>query len=287
MCTISGGADSDIILDICTRLDVDKIVDYVWFDTGVEFQATKRHLDYLEKRYDITIKRYRPKKAVPLATREYGQPFISKYASEMISRLQRHNFKWEDRPFEELYSEYPKCKIALMWWCNTNKVAGKFNIERNKYLKEFMVANPPTFPISNKCCLYAKKNVSKELTKNMGYELIITGIRKAEGGIRASAYKTCFSFGDKEDNYRPIFWYTNEDKKCYEEHFNIVHSECYTKYELKRTGCACCPYGKSFEFELQVCKENEPMLYKAVSNIFKDSYEYQKSYDEFKKQCRK
>lgn len=31
-CSISGGADSDIVMDIITKLDKDKKVKYVWFD---------------------------------------------------------------------------------------------------------------------------------------------------------------------------------------------------------------------------------------------------------------
>ena len=41
VCTISGGADSDIVLDICTKCDKDNKIDYVWFDTGLEYQAPK------------------------------------------------------------------------------------------------------------------------------------------------------------------------------------------------------------------------------------------------------
>ena len=55
MCSISGGSDSDILLDLLTRLDQDKKVQYVWFDTGLEYQATKDHLKYLEQKYGIEI----------------------------------------------------------------------------------------------------------------------------------------------------------------------------------------------------------------------------------------
>ena len=40
LCSISGGSDSDIVLDIVTKCDNNKIVDYVFFDTGLEYQAT-------------------------------------------------------------------------------------------------------------------------------------------------------------------------------------------------------------------------------------------------------
>ena len=45
-CSISGGSDSDVMLDIIWRCDKDNKVEYVWFDTGLEYQATKKHLKY-------------------------------------------------------------------------------------------------------------------------------------------------------------------------------------------------------------------------------------------------
>lgn len=49
VCSISGGSDSDIMLDIVWRCDKDNKVTYVWFNTGLEYQATKDHLKFLEK----------------------------------------------------------------------------------------------------------------------------------------------------------------------------------------------------------------------------------------------
>lgn len=59
ICSISGGSDSDIMLDIIYRVDEQKKVTYVWFDTGLEYKATKEHLKYLEDRYGIEIRRER------------------------------------------------------------------------------------------------------------------------------------------------------------------------------------------------------------------------------------
>ena len=282
VCSISGGSDSDIMLDIVYRCDKDNKVDYVWFDTGLEYQATKDHLEYLENKYKIAILRIRPKIPIPLSCKKYGQPFISKNVSEFMQRLQRHNFQWEDEPFEVLYAKYPKCKSALEWWCNTKR-SDNFNIRRNKYLKEFIIQNNPKSKFSNKCCKYAKKDLVHMLVKELGYDLNISGVRKAEGGVRTIAYKSCFDESDGHDNYRPIFWYKDSDKKEYEEYYGVVHSKCYTEYGLKRTGCCGCPYGRDFENELDVIKKYEPKLYKAVTNIFRGSYEYTRKYREFRK----
>ena len=83
-CSVSGGSDSDLILDICHKCDKDNKVSYGWFDTGLEYQATKDHLKYLEQKYDITIERIPPKLPIPLSCKKYGEPFYSKFVSEMI-----------------------------------------------------------------------------------------------------------------------------------------------------------------------------------------------------------
>ena len=289
MCSISGGADSDVMLDILTKLDKDKKVQYVFFDTGLEYQATIDHLKYIEDKYGIEIQVEKAVKPIPTSCREYGQPFLSKQVSEWIYRLQKHGFKWEDKPFEELIIEYPKCKAALKWWCNKyeKKKDGSessYNIAHNKWLKEFMIANPPSLMISNKCCTYAKKRVAENYKKQNSIELSLVGIRKAEGGARATAYKSCFSTNeDSTDEFRPIFWYKNEDKSGYADTYDITHSKCYTEYGLTRTGCAGCPFGRNFELELEIIRQYEPKLYKAVNKIFGDSYEYTRKYREFAK----
>ena len=50
---------------------------------------------------------------------------------------------------------------------------------------------------------------------------------------------------------------------------------------MKRSGCAGCPYGRDFEEELKIIEKYEPKLFKAVNNIFGDSYEYTRKYREF------
>lgn len=282
--SISGGSDSDIVIDMIEKVKKPyNEVKYVWFDTGVEYQATKDHLKYLEEKYGVQIERRKAIKPIPTCVREYGVPFLSKYVSEMISRLQKYEFKWEDEPEEILLKKYPKCISAIRWWCNTaNKKVKQYNISYNKYLKEFLMANPPKFRIDNKCCLYAKKKVAKAFLEESKADLNVIGVRRAEGEIRATAYKNCYTEGGcGVDQFRPIFWMSDEDKRFYEQEFGVKHSACYTKYGLKRTGCVGCPYGKNVVNELQTIEKNEPKLYKACIKIFGQSYEYTKQYRQF------
>lgn len=261
----------------------------------------------------ILKSRERAIKPIPLAVREYGQPFLSKNVSAQIQKLQKYNFDFSqelDNDYIRMikkycvqYNEphgnavkiddkyYSGCVSGILWWCNvtgklswgTDKTStGIFNISRNKYLKEFMIENPPYFKIDNKCCDLSKKRVSSKYIKQHNIDLSIIGVRKAEGGLRATSYKNCFSeelHGCAQ--YRPLFWYLDSDKLDYEKSCNIIHSDCYKVWGFKRTGCVGCPYALDLFAELDIIQKFEPNMYKAVSNVFKDSYEYTKQYRQF------
>lgn len=285
--SISGGADSDVMLDLlCRTVDKSKMV-FAFFDTGIEYTATKEHLDEIEKKYDIKIGRVRASVPVPLGCKKYGLPFLSKDISAKINSLQNNNFDFEKDgalPYEELIAKYPKCKSSIDWWCN--KKPKGFGINANSYLKEFIIENPPKFKISERCCEGAKKEPSKKYEAENKCDLKCLGLRKAEGGIRTSKYKSCYEYdGTKEmQNFRPIWNFTDEDKKTYCSMYGVSHSRCYTEYEFKRTGCAGCPFNSMFEDDLKTIAKYEPLLYQAVNNIFGASYDYTRQYREYKKE---
>lgn len=286
--SVSGGADSDCMLDLVEHVRrVQPIkVTYIFFNTGTEYVATKRHLDYLEQRYGIEILRYKAEKSIPLSVREYGQPFISKYVSEQMYRLQRWGFMWEDEPYEVLVERYQNCSSALKWWTNgwTNieGVPGYFDIGRNKCLKEFIVENPPQFRISAKCCTYAKKRVGLAASKELGADVQLVGVRKAEGGVR-SARNVCYFKKDRgPDLYHPIYWFTRHDKEDYCRLFDVRHSDCYTTWGFARTGCVGCPFNRNVQQELEVAGAYEPRMVNAVKRVFHDSYEYTMAYRRFR-----
>lgn len=286
MCSISGGADSDVMLDICYKCDSDKKIDYVYVDVGIEYAATRKHIKELEEKYGIEIKVAKPPRSIAQACKEKGQPFLNKTISEFIYRLQKHDFDFEndgEKSFEELIIKYPKCKSALQWWSNSN--ISQFNIKHNAWLKEFMLQNPPTFKISQKCCQYAKKDLFTKILKDGEYNLNIMGVRKAEGGARTQAYKSCFDEKTSGcNNYRPLFYYQDKDKQEYMDALGIVNSDCYTVYGLKRTGCVCCPFSRNLQEEMEITEKFEPKLFKAVNLIFKDSYAYTEEYKKFAKE---
>lgn len=287
LCSISGGADSDVMLDMMLRCGGGGKTDFVYFDTGLEYEATKEHLDALEKKYCIRIRRERPEKPIPKAVKEYGLPFWSKYASQKIYALQRLEFQWEDGTYEELSERYPKS--YMQWWCNEHwGKTEQYIINRAPFMREYMIAHPPDFKISDKCCKFAKKDIAKRCLATGEYDCNCIGLRQTEEGLRAMRHADCFDeVPNGIDEFRPIWWLRDSDKEEYCGYYGVTHSRCYTEYGLTRTGCVMCPFGKRFHEEAEIVKKHEPKLHKAACNIFGKSYEYTDNYLSFREACKK
>lgn len=92
ICSYSGGADSDIMIDLIERtrraFDLPP-VDYAFFNTGLEMKATKDHVKNTAQKYGVEISTYRPKVNIIQATRKYGVPFVSKIMSAGLSEWQK------------------------------------------------------------------------------------------------------------------------------------------------------------------------------------------------------
>lgn len=68
-----GGADSDVMLDMIIRCGGKKKTTFVFFDTGLEYAATKEHIEYLEEKYQIEVVREKPTKPIPISCREWWE----------------------------------------------------------------------------------------------------------------------------------------------------------------------------------------------------------------------
>ncbi len=82
--------------------------------------------------------------------------------------------------------------------------------------------------------------------------------------------------------YMPLYFWSNEDKQQYKEHYGLRYSDCYEVYGMRRTGCCGCPFNSRFEEDLEIVKQYEPQLYKAAIAIFGKSYEYTRAYRKFR-----
>ena len=113
MISVSGGSDSDCIIHlICIYFPeyLDKC-HFCFVNTGLEYQATKDHLAYIEERYGIKIQRLRGKSVV-WTVRKYGFPILSKYKANLIGKYVKgtpHAHKWI---FEEKVQSFNAMKFT-------------------------------------------------------------------------------------------------------------------------------------------------------------------------------
>ena len=157
-------------------------------------------------------------------------------------------------------------------------------------MRDFIGEYPPDFQISAKCCDYCKKYVAHNVQKN--YEMIITGERRDEGGMRSVPRKDntalCFTeTASGQYRLRPLYYVTDKDKAWYKERFGIRYSNAYEVYGLTRTGCCGCPISYKAVDDLEKIRPYEPYVVKAAWNIFGKSYEYRKKYNAYKEARKK
>ena len=305
ICSYSGGSDSDIMLHLIeTVRQIFNLppVQYCFFNTGLEMEAIKRHVKDMEKQYGVTITEYRPKKNIVLATREHGLPFVSKIMSAGLEGVQKKNIplsiadeyaEAEDKAAKraELKARYPGCESTINFLCGCNsKGEPRPNIQlvinSSKYMLDFIKENPIPFKVSNKCCDYCKKQVAHAAQKN--FEMVITGERRDEGGMRSVPRKDntslCFSKTAKgQYRLRPLYYVSDADKQWYKEYHGIRYSDAYEVYGLTRTGCCGCSISAKAVEDLERIRPFEPNLVKAAWKVFGDSYRYRQQYNEYKK----
>ena len=306
ICSYSGGADSDILIDVIERTrEVFSLppVKYAFFNTGLEMMATKNHVRDTAQRYGVEIETYRPKVNIVRASRTYGIPFVSKIMSAGLSEWQKKGIplsiaeeydKAKDKAAKrnELKERYPNCESVINFLCCCNSAGEprpniQLVINSSKYMRDFIGEFPPDFQISAKCCDYCKKQLAHSVQKD--YDMIITGERRAEGGMRSVPRKDntslCFTeTSSGQYRLRPLYYVTDADKAWYKDYYGIRYSDAYEVYGLTRTGCCGCPISYKAVDDLEKIRPYEPNVVKAAYNIFGKSYAYREQYNAYKKQ---
>ena len=305
ICSYSGGADSDIMIDLIetARKIAPSLppVKYVFFNTGLEMKATKDHVKTTAEKYGVDIKECRPKIGIVQASRTYGIPFVSKIMSSGLEGWQKKNIplsiaeeyeRADDKAAKrkELKERYPKCESVINFLCCCNSAGEprpdiQLVINSSKYMRDFIGEYPPGFQISARCCDYCKKQVAHTVQKD--YEMIITGERRDEGGMRSVPRKDntalCFTeTSNGQYRFRPLYYVTDKDKAWYKERFGVKYSDAYEVYGLTRTGCCGCPISHKAVEDLEKIRPYEPNVVKAAWNIFGKSYEYRAEYNAYK-----
>lgn len=266
--SVSGGSDSDCIVHlVCTYFPeyLEKI-SFVFVDTGLEYEATKRHISDLESKYGINIFKIRGLSVVT-SCRRYGFPILNKIKAHYIDMYRRRTPKGYYLVFE---ADDPKMHFRFT--------------ERERELARYLDENG--INVSSKCCDVSKKAPLQKFQKENNVDLSVTGERKAEGGQRAVVHKSCFEEGNHGmDKFMPLFWWSDATKADFKAKEGIRYSDCYEVWGMKRTGCVGCPFGKDTAEELRLMHEYEPNLYNACMKVFGQAYELTDRFNCRRKKC--
>lgn len=304
ICSYSGGSDSDIMMHLIEQ--VRKMfelppVRYCFFNTGLEMEATKRQVSDMRTKYGVEISEHRPKINIIQSVRKNGIPFISKIMSSGLEGVQKKNIPLsiadeyaeaddKERKREELKQRYPGCETTINFLCGCNSKGEprpdiQLVIGSSAYMLDFIKQEPIPFKVSNKCCIDCKKQVAHSVQSS--YDMVITGERRDEGGMRSVPRKDntamCFTeTAEGKFRLRPLYYVSDADKAWYKDYYNLRYSDAYEVYGLTRTGCCGCPISHKAVDDLELIRPYEPNLVKAAWNVFGDSYRYRQQYNEYK-----
>lgn len=269
--SVSGGSDSDCIVHMICKYFPEFVekCHFVFVDTGLEFDATKRHLCEMETRYGIHIEKIRGLSVVT-SCRKYGFPILSKFKSQALNAYLR-GLPWGIKAIEY---ESEKSFHSMQFTEKQKRLAA--------YLKYRNIM------VSAKCCDISKKEpIHKYITGN-SIDLNVTGERKDEGGVRSFSHKSCFEEGTgrrKYAKYMPLFFWSDAVKAEFKTAERITYSDCYEVYGMKRTGCCGCPFNPNVKNDLEIMRQYEPKLFRVVMNVFGRAYAITDAFKAKKKKC--
>ncbi len=257
--SFSGGKDSTILAELIKMAELPVNIPFVFANTGIELTATVDFVNRFEYDNIVVVK---PEKRMQQIVKEYGVPFTSKVKSQFIGTYQRQLLLGND----------PTEKVCV------SRLLGTSGNGADKLANKHMHVLHPDheYRIANRCCEYMKKRPFARFEKETQYNNVFTGVRIAEGGIRATMYKSCTltrkKFGKEQLVSMPIIDWSDEICDEFIDKYNVKLSDAYEIYGFERTGCVGCPFSNELEKTLPILREYEPLKYKATMHFFRDVY---------------
>lgn len=251
----SGGKDSTVLSDLVDRALPGNKIPRIYSNTGLDYleiQKFVRQLANEDERFFII----RPKKDIKKTLAEYGYPFKSKFHSHIC----------------DIYSRQGKTGCVLKY------AEPKANTPHScpKVLQD-MFNKPLPFKISEKCCYKFKKEPFALYEKESGRHIGLTGMRRAEKGLREQLKCLVFD-NDKLHRFHPLAPMDDDFIESYIKHFQIrLCVLYYAPYGFKRTGCALCGYSTRLQEEMDILTKFLPNERKKAEYIFAPVFaEYRK-----------
>jgi 3'-phosphoadenosine 5'-phosphosulfate sulfotransferase (PAPS reductase)/FAD synthetase len=249
--SFSGGKDSTVLSKLIDEALPNNKIPRLYLNTGIEYLMIVSFVER-ERERDARIQIVQSKQNIRTMLEEVGYPFKSKEHSQKVSYYQKSGMT-------KTVINYLGRGTKTDFLCP--------EILRYNFTPEFKIK------VSDKCCRKLKKEVADKWAEENKRPIKITGMRKAEGGLRTS-HNSCTIFNEgKLLKFHPlqpleesfIDWFVAERK--------IELCELYyPPFNFKRTGCKGCPFAVDLQSQLDIMAMLLPAERKQCEMIWKPVY---------------
>lgn len=252
--SFSGGKDSTILHYLFDLAIPNNNIPRVFINTGIEYNDIVEFVNQLaekDKRF-IIIK---PNKNIHQVLEKYGYPFKSKEHSTKLNQWQIGNRKTKSIK-KYLSRQRFSCPTIL-----------RYQFSDNFYLK-----------VSPFCCRELKKNPAQKWAKENNKSIVITGMRKEEGGQRINLSCILTDKKGKIVKFHPLAIVSDEWEDWFIKQYKIKLCKLYySPFNFKRTGCRGCPFSLDLQEQLSIMEQYLPSERNQCEMIWK------KVYDEYRR----
>lgn len=247
--SFSGGKDSTVLHYLLDEAVPNNRIPRVYISTGIEYNDVVKHVKEMAEN-DDRIEIITPKIPIRKVLETYGYPFKSK----------EHSMKLY------LYKNGSKSK-SVTDYLTKDKFACP------KKLK-YQFSDDFNIKISPYCCHKLKKEPAKKWAKEHAREILMTGMRKSEGGERTNLTCILTDKSGRVIKFHPLAVVSNEFEEWYIRTRNIkLASLYYPPFNFVRTGCKGCPFSLDIQKQLDVMEKYLPNEKKQCEVIWKPVYE--------------
>lgn len=256
--SFSGGKDSVVLHHLVDLALPNNKIPRVFINTGIEYNDIVNFVKTLAENDDRFVI-IQPKRNVKEILEKYGYPFKSKQHSHNLGIYWRNKDK----------DEYT---LSIKRYLGIIKSTTQFkcpDVLKYQFTKDFNIY------CTENCCLKLKKEPIKKWEKEHNRTIAITGMRKAEGGQRASL-KGCI-ITDQNKNvvkFHPLLVVDDEWENEFIKKQNIKLCKLYyPPFNFKRTGCKGCPFNLDLQEQLETMEKYLPAERKQCELIWRPIYE--------------
>lgn len=252
--SFSGGRDSTILHYLLDEALPGNKIPRVYINTGIEYTMVLQFVRKLQEQ-DQRIIIYNSGVKIKDMLETKGYPFKSKEYAEKLSIFQNSGKLKTVRQ----YLGEEEGHTCAKFMCPPKL--------RYQFTDEFKIK------ISKRCCNELKKKPAARYAREAGRPIVITGMRQAEGGTRATISCAVFDEG-KLKKFHPLAPLTDEWMTWYEREKKIKLADLYyPPYNFQRTGCKGCPFAPELQEELDTMKYLLPAEAKQCEYIWAPVYQ--------------